>query len=649
MGLDRLPNLRGADIPRFAPELEDGYTNRQTDAPVTVPIGKESQQTEHVDLAPADEVASDLGATFSNKGQQGAEEVKTDAPVDGAGAAVKTDEVAEGQPVQGEVKTDKVAETPETPQQPVKIEPQTVDQVQEQIMFEGNEPQLTTPRTLNTKEGRDAAIAQAKADFIAHGREDGTAVSEDEAQGLAEDYVRNQAYREGFYSTRTYLTKDEYKAAESANKQARKDYYNDLRAQGVGRREARRRANEWAQANLVHNERLKNKDALRYIEEHRDQFYDADGTFSQAKYKQFCEGLMNTHTQPGETRNYYFSLKERREAAETLHLDDDAVCDMVHRASDDKDYNGNGRNWEKDYTEVKQIAKIVTATAVVATAGALAIPAVSAGAGAAASAGAAAGGAAGGAAAGAGAGAGAGVTISGLGALAGVPVAVGGSWFRNLFRDNGGPEKAAYAPGKPKPEPEPVIEEDDPIEVCQLTPDESHEVVQQEVNYCAYPVQRGDNWSKVAQTKYRVQTGTDAEGNPITRPVTPAEALKIAHELKMAHGIAKRDFNKCIFPKVGEELRLYSEFDGLYHPELAGIKFIVDCDAQTDGRMSRGPVRGQYQQWNGQYNGAVREHNIDAYWYTDCSNNRSNIFATRPARDAEMQRRQAEINAAAGK
>ena len=47
-------------------------------------------------------------------------------------------------------------------------------------MFEGNEPQLTTPRTLHTKEGREAAIAQAKADFIANGREDGTAVAEDE-------------------------------------------------------------------------------------------------------------------------------------------------------------------------------------------------------------------------------------------------------------------------------------------------------------------------------------------------------------------------------------------------------------------------------------------------------------------------------------
>lgn len=58
--------------------------------------------------------------------------------------------------------------------------------------------------------------------------------------------------------------------------------------------------------------------------------------FHKLNNKQFCEGLMNEHTQPGETRNYFLSLKERRDVAQNLQLDDDAVCDMVHRASDDK-------------------------------------------------------------------------------------------------------------------------------------------------------------------------------------------------------------------------------------------------------------------------------------------------------------------------
>ena len=81
---------------------------------------------------------------------------------------------------------------------------------------------------------------------------------------------------------------------------------------------------------------------------------------------------------------------------------------------------------------------------------------------------------------------------------------------------------------------------------------------------------------------------------------------------------------------------------------IKGRKYIVDCDAKTDGRRSTSPMRGRIHNFNGQYNGAVRNHNIDMYWYHDCDNRRSNIFSTAAERDAEMARKQAELNAAAG-
>ncbi len=605
------------------------YTRGRMEAlGITVPIGRENASTQiQTNDTPADEVRSDLGVEFSHQNQNAG----------GVGEVEQTNEVVQTEQTVQTAQTGEVTEVDEI-QQPARVEPQTVEQVQEQIMFKDNQVQLTTPRTLHTEEGRNNAIAQARADFIANGREDGTTVTADEAQGLAEDYVRNEAYREGFYSTRTYLTKNEYKAAERERKNARNDYYNDLRQQGIGRREARRRANAWAEQNLVHNERLKNKDALNYIQSHHDQFYDENGNFSQAKYKQFCEGLMNEHTQPGETRNYYLSLKERRDAAQNLQLDDDAVCDMVHRASDREDYNGNGRNWEKDYTELKQVAIIGGTTAAVATAGALLLPEITVGAGAASSAGAGAGSAAGGAVAGSSAAAGAGVTISGYGAAAGVvPLTLGG-YFKNKLRDNGGPEKEAYAPAKPQPVIEEQEEQEEEQQVCELTPDEFHDVVQQEVNYCAHTIIRGDDPYKIVVAKYRHEDGSR---------LSHAEALQVAHELKMIHGCT--NYRHALNMKVGDEFRCYTEFDGLAHPELRGKKYVVDCDAETDGIRSREPMRGRIHNFSGQYNGARRNHNIDTYWYTDCSNNRSNIFTDRTERDTEMARRQQELNAAAGK
>lgn len=623
MGLDFDPKKYGmrdyaAEFSEKAKEINAYNRGLLAGKGITVPIGKENTEQKDDNVSAKDAVRNDLGVSLGNTTKvEGAENVQAN------------------------------EDKKETKPAPVK--PLEEEKVNENIMFEEGKVVLKKPRTLATKEARDKAQKEAETQFIQYGTKDGQKITDPkQAKEYAENYTDNKENLENFYSTRTYLTKAEYKEAQKEVKDAKKEFYQSLRDKGISRREAKRRANAWADTNLVHNERLKNKDALKYVEAHHDEFYDENGKFSQTKYKQFTEGLMNTHTQEGEARNGHLSLKERREAAQNLKLDDDAVCDMVHRA---------GGNFEKDYTELKQIGIIGGVTAVTATAGALLAPAIKVGSGAAAgsSAGAAAGSSAG-AGATAGAAAGAKVSITGYGAAAGiVPLSVGG-YLKNLFIDKGGVEPKVYEPGT-KPEPvkeepkkeEPVVPQNEKPQVCILEPDESHKVVKKEVKFCAYEVRDGDHWSKVALAKYRVQIGTDQKGEPITRPVTKAEALKIAHELKMAHGIAKKDFNKCIFPKTGEKLRLYNEFDGLYHKELKGVKFIVDCDAETDGKLEKGPLKGQYQQWNGEYNGAVRDHNIDMYWYQDCDNRKSNIFSTAAERDAEMARKQAELNAAAGR
>ena len=617
MGLEFDPKRYGmrdyaAEFSQKAKEMDAYNRGLLAGKGITVPIGKENVETKAEDVSPEDAVRSDLGVNLGNTSK-----VEDVADVEGAGE-IKPEEVKK--------------DTESAPTAPLQEE-----KIDENIMFKEGSVVLKKPRTLTTDSARDTARNEAETQFLQNGTKDGQKVTDPKhAREYAENYVANKEDLENFYSTRTYLTKDEYKAAQKEVKEAKKDYYKSLRDKGVGRREAKRRANAWADANLVHNERLKNKDALKYVEAHRDQFYDENGNFSQTKFKQFSEGLMNTHTQEGETRNGHLSLKERREAAQNLKLDDDAVCDMVHRA---------GGNFEKDYTEVKQVAIIGGATAVAAVAGALLAPAITASSGAAASSAAGAGaGAAAGAGSTAGAAAGTTVSISGYGAAAGlVPLTIGG-YIKDKLKDKGGIEPRVYEPDK-KTEP-PVKEEQHIVtpepekepEVCILEPDEAHEVVKQEVDYCSYTIRPGDNPSKIVLAKYRHEDGSR---------LSPDEALMVAHELKMIHGC--KNYRDALNMRVGDEFRCYTEFDGLAHSKLKGRKYIVDCDAKTDGRKSTRPMRGRIHDFDGQYNGASRDHNIDMYWYQDCNNRKSNIFSTAAERDAEMAKKQAELNAAAKK
>lgn len=499
-------------------------------------------------------------------------------------------------------------------------------QIAQDINFTNDALQLKTQTLYTYRDGKknkdaiNSAVDEVTQLFIQYGTEHGKTVDAKQAKKLAKRFVENELNKENFLSTRTFIDKAEYEQAQQNRENQKRGLVSQYMREDstLSKKEAERRAD----ANLVRNQYLGNKGAREYIEAHKDYFYDDNGKFSQEKYKAFVKGLMNAHTTDDEVDNYHLSLNERYDLAHKFGINDNSMCDMVHRA---------GGGFAKDYKELKQALIILLGAGVGAGVGALLNTAVSTAANAAANS------AANGAASNAAASAGANITVSGLEAAGATGGGLAAANIRPRSRGNDDP---VYAPGKPEEEIEEQQEEedDDPIEVCQLRPDESHEVVQQEVEYCPHTIIRGDNPVKIVLAKYRHENGSK---------LSYKEALQVAHELKMIHGCT--NYRDALNMKVGDVFRCYTEFDGLAHPELKGKKYVVDCDAETDGKRSKGPMKGRIHNFGGQYNGAVREHDNAQYYYVDCSNNRSNPFATAPERDAAMARRQAELNAAAGR
>ena len=516
------------------------------------------------------------------------------------------------------------------------------------------------------KQVRNALVQQ----FMTNGTvSNPTAMSKKDAEKLADRYIENMRDQANFLGTVTYIDKDAYNKAKKDRKAAYKDLVKQYRAEGMSRGDAKRKADYM----LARVERVKNDDALRIINDpqYKDLFKDENGQFSSTRLKQFTLGLANTHTGTDEVTNYHLSLKERREMAARMGWDDDALCELAHRS---------GLDFEKDYTEVLQIAVALGGVAVGAGTGALLNRTITAGASSTAGdiAGAVVNGV-GGAGASSSASGAAGVRLTKNYALegAGIGGAIGGT-IAPFVKDNGGTEPDVVAPAEP-PKAEPQKEEppkQEPPTICELEPEELHQNFEVPVSTCEYSVQPGDNWSKVVLAKYRVKTGVDAEGNPITRPVTNKEARTICRELKMVHGIGKDQFKDCIFfkpySKVVDGRRMYvgelqakglltdedrasdaykssvmslpEQFDGLYDASLKDMEFIVECDAKTDGKFARGPMKGKPGTVGNERNVAKRDQTVSSYWYTDCDNNRSEIYSTAAERDAAMRQKQQELN-----
>ena len=151
---------------------------------------------------------------------------------------------------------------------------------------------------------------------------------------------------------------------------------------------------------------------------------------------------------------------------------------------------------------------------------------------------------------------------------------------------NSAPEPVAEPEPEPQPEPKPEPQpEPKPEPQPELCPEERWESA-----YCDHTVKAGDDWSRVAQGKVKIN-GKAIDGKLLRAYV---------HAEKLQHGVT--DFTKNTFMKQGENYRLYTDFSNLLenekivrkHPELLLLKnaqIEVDCDGKyVAGKPSDEPA-----------------------------------------------------------
>ena len=451
---------------------------------------------------------------------------------------------------------------------------------------------------LAIKENRKAAEEKIKNDFLKYGANGEAVKNEKEAKKMAKEYVKNEQRRQESERTTVFMDKDAYKAAEKERDQQYDKLYDQYRDQGLSRRKAKEKAN----AELGINEYVKKKNTRAFVENHEDMFYDENGNFSSDKFKDQAVNFANTHTKSGEVENQYLSLKERREVAARYGVNNNVIADIANKAN---------IGYEKDYTELYQAGTVVGATALGAVAGhfLLGASASASAAGASASAGSGAGAA----------GAAATATAEVSGILPGAATGAGlGAASTPFIRDKGNKEPRIYQPDQPEPQPQPQPEPEQdkppvqPEEEVIVPPPAQQEEEQPcpvetwQSEFCDHTVKRGDDWTKVSLAKVKTINGKKPDGK-ILKAYVHAEKLK--------HGVT--DFSLNTMPKVGETMRVYSDFSDLLadealvkkHPELLllkGAQIELNCDGETNGRTSNARPRVKYTPFTGKFTEAVK-------------------------------------------
>ena len=451
------------------------------------------------------------------------------------------------------------------------------------INFDRRATVLKHQRVYTSKNAIKAAEEDVKKKYLEYGAQNGQKLTEKEAEQFAKAFVENEVSKEKFLSTRTFLDKDEYEAAELKRKEQKELLLEKYKNEGLSKKEAEQKA----EANLVKNDYIRNKDAREFIEQNKEAFFDERGRFSQSKFKAFTKTLMNASTGKDESENYHLGLKERRELAGKFGIHDDAICDMVNRS---------GGAYEKDYTKLIRGGALATAVGIGSAVGALLSTSAAAAAAAATP---------GAAAAGAGAAA---VNVVPAGAAAGAGIGFG---LASLIKDPGGKETKVVPPNEPVlPEPpespvEPPVQnppvQNPPEAPCQLQPDELLEET------CEYTLKKGQTLYDAVRDGYNLKTHK--------------EIIKFVHAIKDRYDIKYTENT----PRQTWEM-----------PELYGKKF--NCDVKVKGTMTKPPVK---------QNGSVGNFSRnDLYWFEDCDGNRT-YAPSREKRDEVMKKKQAEINAAA--
>lgn len=465
-------------------------------------------------------------------------------------------------------------------------------------------------RKLSTRKERRQARKEAEQQFLQYGKSDGTKVTKKEAKQLAKDYVENEHNREESEFTQVFIDKKEYKAAEKERKAQRKDLIDQYRKDGMSKREARKMAD----SQLVENTYLRKgifgqRKTRAFIEEHKSDFYE-NGKFSSDKFKEQAVKYANTHTLDDETTNYHLSLKERRAVAQQLGTKASVIKNIAKKSN---------ISYERDNTNLYRGLVISGAVGGGIAAAPLFGSSSAAAAAASGSSSAVAGTATGSASAAAAASAAASVNGLALGTAAGGGVGLG---LASLIKDRGRKEARVYAPGKPEVITEPP-KPDEPVQP--LKPDKplkpSTPVLEEEPcpeerwesEVCDHLVQKGDNWSAVAQAKVLIN-GKKPDGK-LLRAYIHAEKLK--------HGVT--DFKLNTMPEVyrnGKDkgkctLRLYSDFSDLLadeeilrkHPELQLLKdaqITFNCDGKVDHRGTIGRPQTRYTRWFGSMTNPVK-------------------------------------------
>ena len=483
-------------------------------------------------------------------------------------------------------------------------------------------------RVLSSKSERKEAVEETKQKFLKYGKANGEKVeNEKDAQKLAKNYVENEYNKERSQYTTVFMDKEAYKAAEKERKENYDKLVKQYREEGLSRREAKKKAN----AQLPENEYLRKgifgqKKTRAFIEDNKEDFYDADGNFSSDKFKQKALEYANTNTAKDEETNYHLSLKERRKVAQEEGTQASVIKNIAKKSN---------LGYERDNTNLYRGLVIAGATGAGVAAGPLfASSASSAAAAAAAAAASSAASAAGGAnaasdsAASASASAASRAKSNGMAIGAGVGFAIG-TGIASFIKDKGNTEARVYAPGKEtntsqpdipseKPAPSPtqpdpgqVPPQTKPVEPCPVTPGEEHE------EYCDYKVKKGEYWTGIVAAKYKREDGTGFNLDPKKRTREEnKEIMEIVHYLKDKHGVK---YSENIQPST---MRLYTEINGK--------KYNVDCDTAVKEKAARFlPAK--------KYTGKAADGN-SRYFFTDCNGNRSPMYNSKEERDNAMEK-----------
>ena len=452
-------------------------------------------------------------------------------------------------------------------------------------------------RKLTSDDAINIAEAEARNAFAEYGASDGKKVATaEEVRKMAHNYVENEQHKEDVQATNVFMNKAEYKAAEKERKAERKELVKQYREDGLSKKEAKQKAD----SQLVKNEYIRGRKTRAFVEDHRDYFYDENGKFSSDKFKQKAVEYANTNTIEGETTNYHLSLKERRAVAQQEGVNAAVIKNIAKKSN---------LSYEKDNTNLYRGLVIGGATGIGIVAGPLFGSSAAAAAAASSSSSSAATGAGGAAASSSSssAAAAAAAKTNGrmIGGTTGFAVGLG---FASLVKDNGNREARVYAPGEPQetpvrtpsnPEP-PVAQPNQPAPATPVpvipTPCPEEEW---ESSYCDHTVKKGDCWSDVIQSKVRYNHGKKPDGKVLKA---------LIHAEKLKHGVT--NFKLNTMPKVGETMRLYTDFSDLLenqeimkkYPELNYLKNLeiqVDCDGKVVHSKSSRIPKVRYTKWIG--------------------------------------------------